>query len=270
MEILAGTISHIPEPFQHMLVQSAGNLYAMIYKQQVISLKKNLQMLLNMDEPDLSQSAGEVFRNFASVLYDFFHPESLTVDVPDREKLEAIRHRHGGIMLLTFHMGNWELGARTMKKWGWPVTAVYQPYQNKKFKRMIEKRRAAGVNFIPVGKKAAFGVRQALQRGDIVAMLGDHTFGEEGTPVNLLGHKVIWPKGPVVLAIREKAPIVVAVVLRTGPRRYVALIEDPIYPEETNRSSVEGLVQEVANKFGKLLQQYPTQWYRFKPLQSAK
>ena len=186
------------------------------------------------------------------------------MSVPDRKKLEKAREKNKGVLVLTFHMGHWELGARTMSQWGWPVTAVYQPYKNKKFKEVIESRRAPGVNFVAVGENAASGVREALKRGDMVAMLGDHPFGEAGMPVNLLGHRVLWPKGPVLLAVREKCPIVVAVVIRTKLGSYTALIEDPLYPRSKSRDEVERLVQEVADKFGKFLRQYPTQWYRFR------
>ena len=183
------------------------------------------------------------------------------------KKLEKLREQHPGILVLTFHMGHWELGARTMKQWGWPVTAVYQPYQNKSFKKSIESRRAEGVNFIPVGGNAANGVRAALRRGDVVAMLGDLPFGEEGAEVNLLGLKIIWPKGPVVLAMKEKCPIVVAVVVRTGVGEYTALIEDPILPNSRKKVDVQRITQEVADKFGKFLPLYSSQWYRFLPFE---
>jgi KDO2-lipid IV(A) lauroyltransferase len=231
------------------------------------ALIQNLQDILDYDPALAAAAADESFRNFAITLHDFFNPNGVVLDVPDRAALEEVRKRHGGVLMLTFHLGHWELGARTMQQWGWPVTAVYQPYKNPRFKKLIEESRAPGVNFLPVGGQAARGVREALRNGDVVAMLGDHPFGEEGEPVNLLGHRVLWPRGPVILAVRGGTPIVVAAIIREGPRRYRAIVEEPLVPRDTTLAEVDRLVQEVADKFGKVVARHPTQWYRFRPFE---
>lgn len=264
MDTAATVTAALPNQIRRGVLWLLGNFYAHFSFAQSRALSKNLQTLFNY-EPDVLQSTvRQVCKNFVITLYDFFVPDGITLSVPDRPMLEELRKKHSkGILFLTFHLGHWELGARTMQQWGWPVTAVYQPYENKRFKEMIEKRRAHGVNFVPVGGKAANGVREAFRRGDVVAMLGDHPFGETGMPVELLGHHVIWPKGPVVLAVKEQVPIVVAVIVRVGQRQYKAMVEAPLIPKGKSKAEVERLVQKVADKFGKLVAQYPTQWYRF-------
>lgn len=266
LEILAAMVSILPRPMAESVARAGGFLFGWFSHQQS-NLKNNLKILLKLSDAEANHIARKSLGNFGVTLLDFFLPHNITLDIPGRDKLEQVRQLQKGMLLLTFHMGHWELGARTLSEWGWPVTAVYQPYTNKQFKRVIEKRRAKGVRFLPVGKRAAQGVREALRRGEIVAMLGDLPFGESGIAVNLMGHRIIWPKGPVVLAVREQAPIVIAVVLRVGRGRYQGFIEDPILPREKNRHTVEQMVQEVADKFGKLLRQYPTQWVRFQPLE---
>ncbi len=266
-EALAWFFGKMPRRLRYPLVSFSGAVFAMFAWNMRKALNENLETLFSGELKKFRPRIQTVFRNFALTLGDFYLPDGVKVDVPERNKLEELRKKYPGVMVLTFHMGHWELGARTMKQWGWPVTAVYQPYRNKSFKKSIESRRAEGVNFVPVGGNAANGVRSALRRGDVVAMLGDLPFGEEGAEVSLLGHRVIWPKGPVVLAMKEKCPIVIAVVVRTGVGEYRAYIEDPIIPEGRGRADVQRLVQEVADKFGKFLPQYPAQWYRFLPFE---
>ncbi len=266
-EILAFLVHRLPRAWRPAGARLAGEIFGRLSREMKTVLEKNLSTLLGMKGGQLRRVRTHVFRNFAETLFDFFFPDDVTVDAEDRQRLDALHKKHGGIMFLTFHMGHWELGARVLRQWGWPVTAIYQPYTNKKFKEVIEKRRAPGVHFIPVGGRAAAGVRTALRAGHAVAMLGDHPFGEGGTTVNLLGHNVVWPKGPVLLAVREQAPIVIGIIIRTDHRRYKALVEDPLFPRENTRVEVERLTQEVAAKFGKLLTQYPEQWYRFRPFE---
>jgi KDO2-lipid IV(A) lauroyltransferase len=263
-EIGAAIVDLLPTLFRRPFVSALGLIFGALAQNMNAALDDNLERLLLISYNERRKLKNKIFSNFALTLLDFFFPENVTIDVPDREKLEAIRKTHGGVLVLTFHMGHWELGARTMQKWGWPVSAVYQPYRNKRFKKVIERRRAPGVQYIPVGGKAANGVLQALQDGRIVAMLGDHPFGEAGTPVNLFGKKVLWPKGPIVLATRENTPIVIAVIVRTAPHHYTAFIEDPLIPQSKSKSEVDRLVQAVADKFGKFVTQFPDQWYRFR------
>jgi KDO2-lipid IV(A) lauroyltransferase len=267
METTLRIVRLIPLPIRLPLISLLGFLFGRAAKNMREPLIQNLQEILDLDRPRAETAADAVFRNFALTLHDFFNPDGLVLEVPDREKLEKVRREHGGILVLTFHLGNWELGARTMQQWGWPVTAVYQPYRNKRFKKLIEEHRAPGVNFLPVGGRAARGVREALRNGGVVAMLGDHPFGEEGEPVNLLGHRVLWPRGPVILAVRGATPIVVAAIVRVGRQRYHAIVEDPLIPKDTSLAEVDRLVQEVADKFGKVVTRHPTQWYRFRPFE---
>ncbi len=267
MELALGVTRLLPIPIRLPLISLLGFLFGRAAKKMRLALIGNLRDILDYDQPLAEKTADRVFRNFALTLHDFFNPNGIVLEVPDRDKLEALRKTHGGVLFLTFHLGHWELGARTMQQWGWPVTAVYQPYRNARFKRLIENSRAPGVNFLPVGGKAARGVREALKAGDVVAMLGDHPFGEEGEPVNLLGHRVLWPRGPVILAVRGGTPIVIAAIVRVGRRRYKALVEDALIPRDATLAEVDRLVQEVADKFGKVLARHPTQWYRFQPFE---
>lgn len=257
----------IPMAIRLPLISFLGSLFGRAATNMRGALIRNLKDILDYDDAKAASIADEAFGNFAVTLHDFFNPEGITLDVPDRERLEEVRRTHGGMLVLTFHLGHWELGARTMQQWGWPVTAVYQPYTNLRFAKLIEGNRAPGVSFLPVGGKAARGVREALRNGGVVAMLGDFPFGEDGDPVNLLGHRVLWPRGPVILAVRGGTPIVIAVIVREGNRRYKAIVEEPLIPRDTTLAEVDRLVQEVADKFGKVVARHPAQWYRFRPFE---
>jgi KDO2-lipid IV(A) lauroyltransferase len=255
----------VPARVRYNIAVFTGWVFSLVPGGMRRAYEDNVQLLLPSLAGKLPSLITEVFKNFSITLCDFFIPQELNVEVPDRAKLEELRKQNKGILMLTFHMGHWELGARVMQQWGWNVSAVYQPYRNKAFKRLVESHRAPGVNFIPVGGHAAQGVRDALRRGDMVAMLGDLPFGEEGIDVKLLNHHVIWPKGPILLAVREKCPIVVAVVVRTKLGHYRAFVEDPLVPRAATRAEVHRLVQEVTNQFAKYVVAYPSQWYRFRP-----
>ncbi len=268
LEASLRVIRLIPTTFRFQCLQWIGGLYGSFPHAQRKNVEKNFHLLFSKT-PDLlhSNNINSVFRNFAVTLFDFASADTLTVTVPRKIELEEWRARFGGMMMLTFHMGLWELGARIMARWGWPVTAIYQPYTNPHLKKTIESRRAPGVEFIPVGQGAAQAVSRVLKDNRIVAMLGDHSFGEDGMTVNVMGEKVTWAKGPILLAVKSKVPIIVSCVIRTAPSTYEAIVLDPIVPKEKSSHEIERVAQVIADKFSDLLRKYPTQWYYFASLQ---
>ncbi|HRY29807.1 MAG TPA: hypothetical protein P5079_07185, partial [Elusimicrobiota bacterium] len=97
----------------------------------------------------------KVFENFVLTLSDFLSGAKPVVHVEGREKAEAARAVGKGAVFLTSHLGHWELGGRILADWGWPVTAVYQPYRSAAMHDFIHKRRSPGLRYLAVGKGAA-------------------------------------------------------------------------------------------------------------------
>ncbi len=75
--------------------------------------------------------AKRVFENFGMTLADFLGGQKVDLRIEGRERAEAARARGKGTIILTTHLGNWELGGRVLSEWGWPVTAGFQPYRSK-------------------------------------------------------------------------------------------------------------------------------------------
>jgi lauroyl/myristoyl acyltransferase len=257
----------LPQQLADGFIFQVGRLFGRLPILRTKQMGANIRLLFDYPEEKIKELVPEIFGNFALTLFHFFSPKGIQVVVKNKEKLEEVRARHKGFMILTFHIGHWELGARKVSEWDWPITAVYQEYKSRSFQKLIESLRAPKVQYVPVGAGAARGVAEVLKKGEIIAMLGDHAFGENGIPVRVLGHEIFWPKGPALLALRENAPIVVALVHRLKGRLYEALIEDPIYPQGHTREEIHRLVQEIADKFGRLLPDHVSQWYRFMPLE---
>jgi Kdo2-lipid IVA lauroyltransferase/acyltransferase len=205
----------------------------------------------------------EVFENFAVTLSDFLSQAPVDVVVEGRERAEKARSAGRGVIFLTSHLGHWELGGRILSDWGWPATAVYKPYRSRVMQRFIQKRRAAGLNYLAVGRGAAAGVAQVLQRGENVALLGDWPFGEEGVPAVVCGRPAKLPRGPLLFACRYGAPVVPAFVVREAPGRYRALVEEPLWPGGKTPRDVDDLVRRVAGVLETYFSAYTGQWYCF-------
>jgi KDO2-lipid IV(A) lauroyltransferase len=207
----------------------------------------------------------EVFENFAITLSDFLSQAPVEVAVEGKEKAEAARARGLGAIFLTSHLGHWELGGRILADWGWPVTAVYKPYSSARMQDFIQKRRAPGLRYLAVGKGAAAGIARRLRHREVVAILGDRPFGEEGALVEICGRKARLPKGPFLFSCYHGAPVIPGFVVREAPGRYRAFVEDPLWPEGKGPDAVDDLLRRMACVLENRLARHGSQWYCLEP-----
>ncbi len=209
---------------------------------------------------------GMVFENYAYTLCDFITKPSLTITVQGRENAEEARKHGKGVIFLTSHLGHWELGAHILQEWGWPATAVYQPYRQAAMRRFIQKHRAQRINYLAVGEGAANGINRILENQKIIAMLADRPFGEEGIFVELCGKKARLPRGPFLFACRNGSPVLPCFVIRESLGCYKGIVEAPIWPQSKKRQSVDEMAKQMARVLEKNIAQHAEQWYCFEKI----
>lgn len=208
--------------------------------------------------------AKRVFENFGMTLADFLGGQKVDLRIEGRERAEAARARGKGTIILTTHLGNWELGGRVLSEWGWPVTAVFQPYRSKSMQKFIQTKRAPGLDYLAVGRGAAHGIAKVLRRQGTVAMLADRPFGEDGGWVSVCGGPMRFPRGPFLFASRMGAPILPGFALMERPGHYRAVVEEALWPEGPD--PVQNLMDKMAQVLGKYVATHGDQWYCFEPL----
>ena len=96
-EWLAAAARPVPMPIRLPLVSAMGFLFGRAALGMRAALQTNLSALFNIEGRRLVRATDEIFRNFALTLHDFFFPEGITISVPGREELEALRQKHGGV-----------------------------------------------------------------------------------------------------------------------------------------------------------------------------
>lgn len=188
----------------------------------------------------------------------------MDIRVEGRDFAEAARAAGRGVLFLTSHLGNWELGGRVLAEWGWPVTAVFQPYRSRVLQGYIQRRRAGALRYLAVGRGAAHGVGKVLKNRESVVMLADRPFGEDGVPVTLCGKMARLPRGPFLFACRFGVPVIPGFMVMDEPGRYRAVMEAPLWPEGPD--GVQNLMDKMASVLEKYIAQHADQWYCFEPV----
>lgn len=133
-----------------------------------------------------------------------------------------------GAVVVTGHLGNWEIGGAAVAARGVPIDAVALVQANPLFDRdLVEARRRLGIRVIKRGD-APREVLRSLSRGRVPALVADQNARAGGVFVDYFGRPASTYRGPALFSLRTGAPLYLAVALATSrrPLRYRVVFEE--------------------------------------------
>lgn len=142
---------------------------------------------------------------------------------PVREAVEDGR----GAVVVTGHLGNWEIGGAAVAARGIPVDAVAVGQANPLFDRdLVAARSRLGMNVVKK-TRAPRGVLRSLSEGRVSALVADQNPIRGWILVDFFGKEAPTARGPALLALRSGAPLFLGVALREPgwPQRYRLVLE---------------------------------------------
>lgn len=189
--------------------------------------------------------------------------QRFTAEVVGYEKLTELIAKGRGLVLLTAHVGNWQASLSHLNGLAVKVNAL-----------MRADGVASEIEDIPfdlIDAETPFGgmieATAALQRGEVVTIMGDRYIKGSSSTVNFLGEAVRVPNSAYMLAASTGAPVAILLASKTGSMQYQVKVWGDFQPHFENRDEREQVLQEYAEKYMQLLEkyltQYPYQWYNF-------
>jgi lauroyl/myristoyl acyltransferase len=242
------------------------------------ALAENLQRV----RPDVSPSALErlalaTYRSYAVDVIELIRSLSLSARDLDRlfilegrDRFDAARSAGRGLILVTGHFGNWELGAVMMHHYGYPLDVVAMqepdPVVNDIRRRM---RASLGVRTIEVRQSlgTALQIRRRLGENATVAMLMDRHVGRDRVRVRFFDRDAWFLRTPALVAYLSGAPLVPCFIERQADGRFLVLPGEPIHVDRARERDMA--VRDAAQAFALALEarirERPTLWYQFYP-----
>ncbi len=270
---------HLPRPALHSLARSVGRLGYWRNPAGQRALRSNLARVTDRRERDFEGLCRRNVQFFSEMLADYFlcagnpeHAGDLVESWVGIEHLHSARSRGKGVIVVTGHLGNWELGANILAGLGLPMSIITLEEPSSELSRWREShRQKLGVKTITVGPGHNFAfveMIQALRRNELVAMLVDRPHEGSGSLVDFFGAPAPFSTGPALLWQHTGAAVVPAFVLRNdrgGYQSFVApLIELESAPDP--RDSLRDNTQRIAAYFETVIREHPEQWFNYVPI----
>ncbi len=169
-----------------------------------------------------------------------------------------------GLIIMTPHMGNWELLAGIFGLQGFQGAVVgrriyYEPYNQ----WIVGLRRSVGVQTI-YQDEAARQIHKHLKAGEIVGLLPDQDMDRvRGVFVDFFGKPAYTSVAPVKFAMALGAPILPACMVRMPGNRYKLLLGTLMRPKiegGDRTASIRKYTEAWMSDFEVLIRRYPEQW----------
>jgi lauroyl/myristoyl acyltransferase len=221
-------------------------------------------------EREVEDLSKKIFRNFARNLVDYGRFHTITDEALDR-LLPSVQHLHlleeffakgRGVILVTGHIGNWELGALFFSRHGFKINVVTIPEGRERIDSIrgaYRTRQDIRTIVVDGSPFSSLEIVAALRRGEIVAMLVDRWEGTDGVPAKFFGEDRRFPRGPFALSRATGAPIVPAFIVRDG-NVYRGMLDPPFLMDGLDDESG---ARKVSESLEQMIRKCPDQWYNF-------
>ena len=220
-------------------------------------------------EAEIRAIAKGVFRNLGENLFEILSAPKLTPRNIDRhvrikglEIIDKALSQKRGFIVLSAHLGNWELLAGWFGLKKYPVNVLARRLRYGKFDDWMNGlRRKMGVNVVKRDESAKTILR-LLREGQPIAILADQDISSlDGVFVDFFGRPAYTPTAPVVLALATAVPIIPMFIVREGDSHTI-YVEEPLELEITGNkeNDVKVNTEKWSKSVESYIRKYPSQW----------
>jgi len=164
-----------------------------------------------------------------------------------------------GFVLLTAHTGNWQIAMTALKKMGRTVHLLMRPEDNPAVQeslRVQEENEQVKIISADGPMGGMVDAMQALEKGDIVSIMGDRHYGARAVPVEFIGDRARFPCAAFLMAASTQCPVVTLLSSKADTNTYHVEIVDLFVPEWEPGQPKEDQLQRWAQRFANVLENY--------------
>lgn len=189
------------------------------------------------------------------------------------ENLRAVTSTTKGRILLSAHIGNWEIAGQRLKVLNTKFNVLMYDNEAEKMKQYMSKvmgKKSFNIIAIKDGDMGhLIELHKAFANNELVVMHGDRFLpGAATIEKTFMGKKAKFPAGPFIMAAKFGVPITLVFAVKETKTHYHFFALKPIEVKRTRTKveldkAVEELSDKYVNELEKMLKRYPTQWFNF-------
>lgn len=267
----------IPETWSRWLGRCIGRQVCLWNPRYRSIVEANLLPVLGGDKVLAGQSARLLFQRFGEKVVNLFLFESgSSIPVRDLDASAETHYRSAkqagrGILIVTIHLGNWEIGAPALTGNGEKLMVLSHREPGQGFSALRSRGRSRwGIDTLIVGDDpfAFLEVIRRLEANSSVALLMDRPAPEHAVRIEFMGKPFDASRGAAELARATGCTILPVVVLQNA-KDHELRVMPPVQYDRAGLRKLEARVAlsaKIMRVFEPILRQHPDQWFQFVPV----
>jgi phosphatidylinositol dimannoside acyltransferase len=225
------------------------------------------------DHPRVRRMALRAYKEYATYMVELMRlpsrPRGEVSSLVEGEGIDRIldgwKASGRAAIVVVGHVGNNEAVAAAIAWRGLPANVVADDSSFPEiFEILRQQRESWGVHVIPWRNlRELFKV---LRNNELLALLVDWGYRNDGIPVKLFGAWTTLPAGPATLAAKTGSVIAPMAVRRTANGRFRVDADEVFAVPSSSPADLQRATQRIADYLEKTVAAAPEQWYSFKPI----
>jgi len=268
---VSALVRALPRAWVLALGRGLGRLLGDLDRRHVAIAADNLRRAFpEWDQPRFLRTARSVYAHFGQVLFDIVWMAGRSreevlglVDDEGREHVEAARTEGRGVVLVTAHIGNWELSGLAH---GWlfgPIGVVARPLDNPALDRRLNAFRESGGNEVISKFEALREVMRRLREGGAVGILLDQNVQEsDGVFVEFFARPAATTTAAAAFAVKTGCALLLGHTEIKPEGRYRLVYDPPVRWSSSGdrEDDIRRLTQVLTRRIEGWIREVPEQW----------
>jgi len=189
-------------------------------------------------------------------------------DFDGEENLRKIAQLQKGGILLSAHIGNWDVAGHLFKRLDTRINIVLYDGEHEQIKEYLEGvtgKRNVNIIVIKNDLSHIYAISDAFTKNELVCMHADRFLeGNKTLTADFLGAPARFPMGPFLLASKFKVPVSFVFAVKESKLHYhffASEIKD--YSTISKDAVMQEMLNDYAAEMEKKVKQYPEQWFNY-------
>jgi KDO2-lipid IV(A) lauroyltransferase len=271
---LAG-VQHIPQELQRVTMPMWAGIFHALVPSARRAAERNLERVCGPLSPRKARRRSfRLFVHYAQAITNMYalhlgQRVPVVAETLGAEILTGLKQAGRGAVLVTGHMGYWQIAPFLMEKKPWyaPMTMAMAEEPNARLAEFEQRfRQRMRIVYTTGSPFATLSLAQVIARGELVGMQLDRHLGGAHVMLPFFGQPAPFPLGPATLARATRAPIVPIFVLASPDRRRCTFhVEPPIEVRHTRDrdADVRDAMARTVEVYQRYVRRFPEQWFNF-------
>lgn len=265
-------LGSLPRPLARGMGAAIGGCASLLIPRLRRVGLRNLELAFPRKSPAEREALlRTAYRNLGWLLAEFclmrrYTPESVRsfLRYDGLEHYLAARAEGKGVLILTAHLGAWELSSFYHSLMGYPMSIVIRRLDNPLIDELVNRVRCMHGNHVVHKDDFARGLLACMRRGETVGILMDTNMTPpQGVFADFFGLPACTGSGLARVAMKTGAPVLPGFLLwEASSRQYVLRFGPPIPLASTGNfeSDIAANTAAFTHEIERSIRQYPDQW----------